>query len=372
MKVSIVKPLIFESSEYSLKSLLKKLEPLTYKDLLENQLEDLFLIRNPKYKFIKNYQEDLRKFKESLSYDNISDYIFFPWKKILIRNLKEKPFNEVRTARNVYLLNKEEQYQFYKARIGIAGLSVGSHIALTIVMCGGGKFMRLADNDEISLSNLNRLRYPITSLGENKAIYVGQQIYEINPYTKLQIFSEGLNDRNIEKFLLKPQKLDVLIEEMDDLRLKIKIRELAKKFRIPVIMATDHADNILVDIERYDLNPNYPIFHGLLGGLKSDEIKNLPPQEFLKLTAKIAGANLATPKMLYSLLEVGKTIYSWPQLGNAATLCGAVVTYLTKKIILKEKVKSGRILVNIDKIFKLLPKNFYKEKKKFLKRLGRF
>jgi hypothetical protein len=72
--------------------------------------------------------------------------------------------------------------------------------------------------------------------------------------------------------------------------------------------------------------------------------------------------------MLRSLLEVGKTIYSWPQLGNAATLCGAVAAYLAKEIILKNKeIKSCRVLINIEKFFGI--KYNKKEIKNSLKQL---
>lgn len=362
-------PLIFSAKRYPLNFLKNKLKPIKIIDNYKVQVEDLFLIRNPRFKFVKNYREELEKFFKRFTLTHKGNYIFFPWSSLLIRILEEELFQEVRTARNIYLLTKEEQKKFYNSRIGIAGLSVGSHIALTLTMCGGPKFMKIADNDEISLSNLNRLRYPVNALGENKPIYAAQQIYKMNPYAKIDLYPEGINEANIERFLLKPKKIDILIEEMDNLILKIKIRELAKKFKIPVIMATDHADNILVDIERYDLQPSYPILHGLLGNLQIEKIKNLDPKSFIKLTAKIAGANFATPRMLYSLLEVGKTIYSWPQLGNAATLCGAIVTYLAKEIILKKPIKSGRILVNVDKIFKNIPKNFKQQQKKYLKEL---
>ncbi len=365
-----IKPLIFKANKISLSELKKKLNPVKVVDNYLNQLEDLFLIRNPKTKFMKEYKKEfdefLKKFLKNGDIKKSGNWIYFPWNKELIHCLEEKYFFETRTARNIYLLTKEEQMKFYNSTIGIAGLSVGSHIALTLVMIGGSKYLKLADNDEISLSNLNRLRYPVSSIGENKALYVSKNVYEMNPYAKLEIYPEGINEKNIEKFLLKP-KIDVLIEEMDNLYLKIKIRELAKKFKIPVLMATDHGDNILIDIERYDLNPDYPILHGLLGNLKSDDIKKLQPNEMVKLVAKIAGAELATTERLFiSLFEVGKTIYSWPQLGNAATMCGSVISYLAKKIILGEKLKSGRILVNMDKLFGFVEENINKKVKKFL------
>jgi hypothetical protein len=56
-------------------------------------------------------------------------------------------------------------------------------------------------------------------------------------------------------------------------------------------------------------------------------------------------------------------------LGSAATLCGVALTYLTKKIVLKEKIKSGRILININEILGVIPQNFNKEREKYLKEL---
>jgi len=340
-------------------------------DKVKDQLEELFLLRNPKYRFIKDYQKDLelflKKFLKGKDFQKIGYWIYYPWNNYLVHSLDEKLLFEIRTARNLYLISKEEQRKFYNSRIAVAGLSVGSHVALTITMTGGSKFLKIADPDEISASNLNRIRTGLQNVGINKTIALARQIYEINPFAKLEVFSEGINEKNIEKFLLKP-KVDLLIEEMDNLYLKIKIREIAKKYKIPVIMATDNGDNIIVDIERYDLKPNYPILHGLVK-FTSNDLKNIPPQEIPKYTAQIAGADLATPKMLYSVLEVGKSIYSWPQLGNAATLCGVVLTYLARKIINREKIVEGRVDFNVDKLLSILPKNYEKERKNLLKKM---
>jgi molybdopterin/thiamine biosynthesis adenylyltransferase len=340
-------------------------------DKIADQLEELFLLRNPKYRFIKDYQKDLELFLKKIlkgkDLQKIGYWIYYPWNNYLVHSLDEKLLFEIRTARNLYLISKEEQKKFYNARIAIAGLSVGSYAALTITMTGGSKFLKIADPDEISASNLNRIRTGIHNIGVNKAIAVSRQIYEINPFAKLEVIPEGINEKNIEKFLLKP-KVDLLIEEMDNLYLKIKIREIAKKYKIPVIMAADNGDNIIVDIERFDLKPNYPILHGLVK-FTSNDLKNIPPQEIPKYTAQIAGADLATPKMLYSVLEVGKSIYSWTQLGNAATLCGVILTYLARKIINREKIIEGRIDFNVDKLLSILPKNYEKERESLLRKL---
>ncbi|MGB9609153.1 MAG: ThiF family adenylyltransferase [Minisyncoccia bacterium] len=371
MKINNFKPTIFKASSFDLVKFKKEYQPKEIIDNFKDQLEDYFLITHPKYKFIKDYQKDfeefVKKYSKGQTIEDIGNWIYFPWSNTLIHVLEEKHFFQTKTARNIYLLTYEEQNKFYNAKIGIAGLSVGSHAALTLAMVGASKYMKIADNDVISLSNLNRIRYPLKSIGQNKALFAASQIYEMNPYANIKIYSDGLNEKNIEEFLLRP-KIDVLVEEMDNLYLKIKIREIAKKHRIPVIMATDHGDNILVDIERYDLKPNYPILHGLLGKMSSKDFASVEKDNLVKLTAKLAGAELGNTRMFKSLFEVGKTIYSWPQLGNAATLCGAVLTYLAKKIILGQKLKEGRFLVDLENLLGFISQEEIKEKEKILKK----
>ncbi|MDP2926609.1 MAG: ThiF family adenylyltransferase [bacterium] len=339
-------------------------------DRLRTQIEELFLLRNPKLRFAGNEerQKGLKIFLAELPAVKAGVWVYFPWQNQLVTFLKEPLHQELRTARNVYLISKKEQKKFYRARIGILGLSIGSQAALTLTMTGGAKYLKLADPDEISGSNLNRIRSPFSDLGVNKAVAVARQILGINPYSRFRVYPKGLTEQNLNEFLLKP-KLDLLIEEMDNLYLKIKLREKAREARIPVIMATDNGDNIIIDVERYDLNPHYSILHGRLGKLKADDLKNINPTELSKITARIAGAEIATLRMIESVAEVGKTIYSWPQLGNAATLCGGVLTYVARKIILGEKIKEGRIDFNADRLFDSLAADDSIRRKKLLKKL---
>ena len=155
---------------------------------------------------------------------------------------------------------------------------------------------------------------------------------------------------NIQEFLGGP-KLDVLVEECDNLELKILLRLEARKLGIPVIMATDNGDNIIFDVERYDLDPNLEIFNGVAGALTLEEFKKIPPPEMPRLATKIAGPQFVTTRMQESLLQVGKTLYSWPQLGDAATLSGVAVAYVIKRLALDQPLKTGKMEINLDAIF---------------------
>jgi tRNA A37 threonylcarbamoyladenosine dehydratase len=87
--------------------------------------------------------------------------------------------------------------------------------------------MKIADPDDISGSNLNRVRYNFTSVGKNKCDIAAQQIYQINPYAELSAYREGITLDNIDEFL---SCLDVLVEELDDLEMKIRLRLKAKEY----------------------------------------------------------------------------------------------------------------------------------------------
>ena len=86
--------------------------------------------------------------------------------------------------------------------------------------------------------------------------------------------------------------------------------------------------------------------------MTAEQFRHLPPKDLPRVAAKIAGADLAVPRMLASVVEVGRSLYSWPQLGTAANLCGTVVSYLARRIIVKaSNIRSGRYQVNLDATF---------------------
>ena len=126
----------------------------------------------------------------------------------------------------------------------------------------GGKF-RLADFDEIGLSNLNRLETRISDLGENKAVIAARRMLELNPFLQIEIFCEGVTESNMSCFFGNLDRLDVLVEECDELWMKVRLREEARAQRVAVVMET--SDRGLLDIERFDRDPSRSLFHGLIG-----------------------------------------------------------------------------------------------------------
>jgi hypothetical protein len=52
--------------------------------------------------------------------------------------------------------------------------------------------------------------------------------------------------------------------------------------------------------------------------------------------------------MQESLLQMGKTIVSWPQLGGAALINGTAIAYCIRKIANGQPLENNRALINID------------------------
>lgn len=333
------KPIIFD---------LKKIED-------EDKLKEFFKIGNI-HKVVDTYEEQLKELENLKNLKNSSStiqdslggisykdgvWVYYPWLFTLVHLLNEEEYALLRNSRNTHLISDEEQLKFANTKIGFAGLNVGNPGALCIMLEGGGRFSKYADLDNLSVSNLNRFRSGVSQLGLNKVIISAQQSYEIDPYIDLELFEEGLNNQNLDKFLLKP-KIDLLIEEMDNLPLKIEIRRRAKKNKIPVIMVT--ADGI-IDVERYDIDADLPILSGHLNQSVIDKILSFDDSfkinDKIKLALEFMGADFFSTKIKETFDLVGVEIPSIPQLSEWSFLRGALLCHFARMVI-NNSIASGR------------------------------
>lgn len=368
---SFQKPIILDPQKSSDKKQIEKLLSETQSDFIidsiDLQLEELYFIRHPSKKTGDDNKQEIQKFISTFFSDKekylFGSWVFYEWNNYFVHFLPEDLHTELRTARNRNLITKAEQDSYYNARIGIAGLSVGNSAMATILYTGGAKYLKLADPDILSGSNINRIRTGFQSIGSKKVHVAACEIYGVNPYAELILYENGLDLSNLEEFLINPSPLSVLIEEMDNLYLKIQIRLLARKHRIPVIMAADNGDNIVLDVERYDLYPNRPILHGDVPEEELLKINaDLPKHEAGRIISRWVHPENVSVRMQESLLELGKSLFSWPQLGNAAFLAGCALSYCARKIILREKLLQGKFLISLDE--KLIPEYFTKSEVK--------
>jgi len=345
------------SSDWKLIEDLKRNPQIRICNEIQSQVEDLIKGNNPELQLSKSQlSEKANNFLNDIEADKYGCWVFYPWKYSLVHLLPEEDFVRVRTLRNHYKITPSEQLELSKKKIGIIGLSVGQSIALTMALERSCGEMRLADFDTLELSNLNRLKAGVTSLGVEKLVIAAREISEIDPFIKLTLYREGITEGNIDDFLHGGGKLDLVIDECDSFDIKLLIREKAKAVQIPVMM--DTSDRGMLDVERFDQEPDRLIFHGLLGEVDLNAIKNLTISQRIAFGLRITGLETLSLRMKASLLEVGQSISSWPQLASGVFLGGASVAHVGRKLLLGEAVKSGRYYVDFDELIPVEAEDF--------------
>jgi len=339
------------SEDIKLINLLSKENPqLKIVNTLKNQLKELVKITFPSKKYTdKTALNESKKLLKNKSFQTYGNWVHYPWLNTLVRVLPEDDFIKVRTSRNHYKITPEEQAALSTKKVGVIGLSVGQSIAITMASERIFGELRIADFDELELSNLNRIRSGIQNLGTSKVAIVAREIAEIDPYLKIKCFWKGINEENIDQFLNEDEKLDLIADECDDIYLKFLIRQKAKHFQIPVVM--DTSDRGMIDIERFDLEPERKIFHGLVEHLDVNGAKNLVSNEDkVTYALPIVGIKSASSRIKASMLEIGQTISTWPQLSSDVTLGGAISTNVIRRIFLGHHSKSGRFYADMSEL----------------------
>ncbi|MDE2020023.1 MAG: ThiF family adenylyltransferase [Patescibacteria group bacterium] len=321
-------------------------------DALLGSQEELFIVRHPEFRKqpfrgLPEWNSFLKKTKGR------EQWVYFPWNHTAVRVLDEQLYFELRTARNKNLITKAEQDRYRNFKVGIAGLSVGSSIISSLVLTGGPKVLKIADFDVLMPSNMNRIRSSVADLGVSKIELAARDVWGMDPFAKLYLWDKGVSRREIGKFLTGAPRLDVFIDEMDNLEVKVAARLIAKRERIPVLMATDYGDSVLLDVERFDREPRRPIFHGIVGNLTAEQASEAKGSQWFALVEKIIGGKFMPKRHRDSLREVGKTLAGVPQLGTDALFAGAVVSLAVRKIANHGKLPSGRYLADLNGMVRL-------------------
>lgn len=330
-------------------NLLISTESISVIDEIESQLTELIKLRNPKIKFTEIELEN--KVKNHLNGKPLYDYgnwVYYPWLNKVVHLLDKEEFIEVRTNRNQYKITPEEEIELSKKTIGVIGLSVGKAIAVTIAMeriCGE---LIIADFDVIELSNLNRIQTGVQNFNLKKTVIVAREIAEIDPYLKVTCLSDGLTEDNMNEFFFpNGKKMDLCIEVCDGLSTKIYARQKAKEFGVPVVM--NSSDRGTTDIERFDLNPDLPILHGLVDHLDLSIVKQAKTnEEKVPYLLPMLGLDTSSERLKASMLEIESTITTWPQLASGVIMGGGICTDVCRRILLNQFNNSGRYFVDVE------------------------
>lgn len=325
-------------------------EQVMITDELVGQLKELIKSRHPKRKMTpEDVEHAMREHVGTCPLESYGVWVYYPWSRRLVHLLDEAEFVEVRTNRNHYKITPEEHDVLAGKRIGLIGLSVGQSVAVTMAMERSFGELRLADFDDLELTNLNRIRTGVHNLGVPKVVAVAREIMEIDPYLKLSCFTEGLTEGNIDRFFTEGGDLDLLIDECDGLDMKVIGRWKARQMKIPVVM--EASDRGMVDVERFDLEPQRPLLHGMIEDLDPQKLKSLETNEDkMPYMLDIVGLETISTRAKASMLEIGETITTWPQLASAVTLGGGITADVVRRILLDKYSESGRYYIDVEEL----------------------
>ncbi len=315
---------------------LKKQKDVTFVDAFERQIKELFLVKNTCWageEKDKIYTSN--EFKGFLIKNKMKfQYVYYPWIQTLVKTVKDGDYFLLRTSRNRNLVSKKEQEKLYRFKVAVLGMSVGGNIALVLAQSGISREMILADFDELETTNLNRILAGVHQVGLNKAIIVARKIYEMDPFSKLNVLEKGIDEKVLER-LLKEKKIDCIVEEIDHIQMKISVRKLAIKYKVPVVMVTDNGEWAVLHIERFDLGYK-KIFGKSSIYWEKKMSKKLTKKDFADIVINdvVGGVDKIDPRMLSSVKDVvERKLVSWPQLGSSALLGAVAVTIAIKNIV---------------------------------------
>ena len=136
-------------------------------------------------------------------------------------------------SRTEMLIGKEGIEKLKKSKVAIFGIGgVGSYVVEGLVRAGIENFV-LVDNDEVSLTNLNRQLIATTkTVGKPKIEVARDRILEINPNANVEVYKDFFMPESDELF---DNSFSYIIDAVDTVTAKIELIVRANKLNIPII-----------------------------------------------------------------------------------------------------------------------------------------
>ncbi len=125
----------------------------------------------------------------------------------------DRGFYLERTDRNIGWITPEEQDLLENSTIGIAGCGgMGGLTAATLLRLGV-KEIRIADNENFDVSNLNRqFGATMATIGKSKAVETARMLRAIADDTTIVVYPEGINEKTADSFV---DGCDIICDEIE-------------------------------------------------------------------------------------------------------------------------------------------------------------
>ncbi|EHR62328.1 Rv1355c family protein [Saccharomonospora cyanea] len=268
-----------------------------------------------------------------------SRWVHYPWRATLVRILGPTAYRELRLSRNRNKITPAEQEAHATRTVAVAGAGAGHAVALGLVLEGLVGALRIADREPVGTTDLNQLPGSLVDAGLNRTVALARRIAELDPYLTVSTRPEGLDVAEVREFV---EGADLVIDAADELAVRLALREQARALRVPVLAATP--DRGTVDVERFDLDPERPPFHGLLAGFTADMFAGLPAAAAVPFLPRILGGEGISSRMAASLFLIGESLPAWPQLGGDVLQAAAGIVAAVRRI---DELPSGRAHLDV-------------------------
>jgi molybdopterin/thiamine biosynthesis adenylyltransferase len=184
------------------------------------------------------------------------------------KEITEDQYYDYLFSRSQLLLTEQMRSTIRNATIAIVGLGgIGCMVSEMMIRMGFSHF-KLADIDCFEPTNLNRQLFSDyhNCIGnkrfEFKALIASERLKQINPFCRIEIIEDGIDNLNVEDFC---KNCDIIMAQPDREGIKVLLHRMAKKYAIPVITAarTNCSDNrwtLAARVWDYQRNPELKTF----------------------------------------------------------------------------------------------------------------
>lgn len=142
-----------------------------------------------------------------------------------------------RYARHIVLpeIGGKGQKKLLSAHVAIVGAGgIGSPVIQYLAAAGVGR-LTIVDNDEVSLSNLQRQTlFATRDIGAHKVAMAANVVQRLNPDVKVLPYDQKLDAENAKKLI---GQADVIVDGSDNFGTRLVVSDVATELKIPLVSA---------------------------------------------------------------------------------------------------------------------------------------
>lgn len=375
-------------AEINLGHQLKSIDPMNQYDLVIPTifgLNEALVQADQGKSFREQFDEEYNKFntlsENTGSTRSYGNYVYYPDREQLVQFAPAKWHRLSLLASNAELIKDPDWKMDWAAttevlrnsKPAVAGASVGSKIADSVMKVLRPEQMTIADPAVYKLTNANRtdlqyddlvysigLQEKISEQGEfipygmkNKAISFALKNQRIDPYATIYPMQRGVTLGNVKDFVAGA---GVVIEEVDmsyDMEIKVAIRNEARQQKKLFCMISDLGSWVQWDIRPFQLNSDIPLFLNCTDEkiFSLNKEARASKENFFSFMEGLIGKHFWESGEFGSTLsgKLPRIVGSMPQLGSTTSVAAGVGAEFIARILLGHKNIFERGIVDLKK-----------------------